>query len=88
MVQGVKIYVADTGVDPSHPDFRDGQVGDGHAMPAGHGEVTDCNGHGTLIAGIAAGQVRGLPGCTWRQASILGFLSRLRTWELGGGFVV
>ncbi|MBC7250932.1 MAG: S8 family peptidase [Anaerolineae bacterium] len=52
--QGVKIGIVDTGVDPEHPDFA-------HRIAAGANFVRtaasyhDDNGHGTHVAGIAAG---------------------------------
>jgi subtilisin family serine protease len=49
---GVGIAVLDTGIDLDHPDFR-GRIA-GVADFTGEG-VTDLNGHGTHVAGIACG---------------------------------
>lgn len=50
--RGVKIAILDTGLDPDHPDFR-GRIVNG-ADFSGEG-ARDRNGHGTHVAGIAAG---------------------------------
>jgi serine protease AprX len=49
---GVKIGLMDTGIDPNHPDFA-ARI-KGMASFVG-GDGTDDNGHGTHVAGIAAG---------------------------------
>ncbi len=51
---GVKIYVIDTGVRASHLEFGD-RVAEGASYDFGDGITTDCNGHGTHVAGTAAG---------------------------------
>ena len=51
---GVKIYVIDTGVRASHAEFG-GRVADGASYAFSNGITTDCNGHGTHVAGTAAG---------------------------------
>ncbi|UOZ10780.1 S8 family peptidase [Amycolatopsis sp. WQ 127309] len=56
---GVTIYVIDSGVDAQHPDFQ-GRVAPGRDFLAGGTDTTDTNGHGTRLAGIAAGQAYGV----------------------------
>lgn len=50
---GVKVAVIDTGVSP-HPRLR-GLIPGGDYVGSGDG-LTDCDAHGTLVAGIIAGQ--------------------------------
>lgn len=53
--QGVNIYILDTGINVTHPDFGGRAAGawswDPAAFPAGQ----DCNGHGTAVASVAGG---------------------------------
>lgn len=68
---GVKIGVVDTGVDLSHPDIA-GKVsaaatcintgGNPEQCTSGSGAGQDDNGHGTHVAGIAAGAGNGVAG--------------------------
>jgi len=58
--QGVKIYIVDTGVRTDHTEFT-GRI------PRGYNAITnqtsgfgDCNGHGTHVAGLAAGMEYGV----------------------------
>jgi subtilisin family serine protease len=55
----VAVYVIDTGIDPSHPEFG-GRVGSGFdAVNGGDGRL-DCNGHGTHVAGTVASATYGI----------------------------
>ena len=66
--QGAHIYVIDTGLNPNHNEFT-GRVGNGRNFVGGGllgtGSVnpeswTDCNGHGTHVAGTALGTQHGV----------------------------
>ncbi|MDX3189456.1 S8 family peptidase [Streptomyces sp. MN03-5084-2B] len=56
---GVTIYVIDSGVDARHPDFQ-GRVAPGRDFLDGGSDTSDANGHGTRLAGIAAGKDYGV----------------------------
>lgn len=57
--QGVHVYVIDTGVLAAHSEFS-GRMGNGYtAINDGRGS-NDCNGHGTHVAGTAAGTTWGV----------------------------
>jgi subtilisin family serine protease len=57
--QGVHAYVIDTGVLGTHQEFA-GRVGNGYtAINDGRG-TTDCNGHGTHVAGTIGGSTYGV----------------------------
>jgi len=52
--QGVRVYVVDTGILATHIDFA-GRVAAGHDLVADGRGSTDCNGHGTHVAGTIGG---------------------------------
>ena len=56
---GVHVYVVDTGVLGSHAEFT-GRMGKGYDAVTAGGGATDCNGHGTHVAGTAAGTTYGI----------------------------
>lgn len=57
----VRIYVLDSGVNASHVDFGNRVVGAGDFIKQLNGSDTDdCNGHGTRVAGVAAGEKWGV----------------------------
>lgn len=56
--RGVRIGIVDTGIDAGHPDFGDRLRAYRDFVtsePAAQGEPRDPNGHGTHVAGVAAG---------------------------------
>ncbi len=56
---GVHVYVVDTGVLTSHTEFT-GRTGNGFDAVTVGGSANDCNGHGTHVAGTAAGTRYGI----------------------------
>ncbi|MBT2530694.1 S8 family peptidase [Arthrobacter sp. ISL-48] len=56
---GVSVYVLDTGILSSHADFG-GRVASGWSAIADGTGWSDCNGHGTHVAGIIGGAVYGV----------------------------
>ena len=66
---GVTVYVLDTGIDTAHPEFE------GRARPAFNAvdrSADDCDGHGTVVAGIAASRLHGVaPGAQIRSVKVL-----------------
>lgn len=56
---GVRIFVVDTGVQASHDEFG-GRVSRGYSALDGGAGSYDCNGHGTHVAGLAAGATYGV----------------------------
>lgn len=57
--QGVKVYVVDTGLNLSHRDFS-GRISPGPNFVNPGSAPSDCQGHGTHVAGIAAGSQYGV----------------------------
>jgi subtilisin family serine protease len=56
---GVTAYIVDTGILASHAEFT-GRVGTGYDFVDGDTDPTDCNGHGTHVAGTIGGTTYGL----------------------------
>lgn len=57
--QGVKIFIVDTGIRPDHSEFN-GRVLTGFSSIQDGLGSRDCEGHGTHVAGIAAGRSFGV----------------------------
>ena len=58
--KGRTIGIIDTGIDLFHPDFGAGAAGSGRIVGGwsfadGDADLYDCDGHGTSVAGVAAG---------------------------------
>lgn len=51
---GVTIYIVDTGINASHTQFT-GRTAQGYSAIGSQTDTDDCNGHGTHVAGLAAG---------------------------------
>lgn len=56
---GVHAYIIDTGIRASHSEFT-GRTGAGFDFVDNDSDPTDCNGHGTHVAGTVAGTTYGL----------------------------
>ena len=63
---GVKIYIMDTGVNSTHTDFS-GRLASGYTFYTDGNGTNDCNGHGTHVAGSAAGTIHG----SAKQATVI-----------------
>ncbi len=55
----VTAYIIDTGIRPDHEEFG-GRVGVGYSVIADGRGTTDCNGHGTHVAGTVGGTIYGV----------------------------
>ena len=55
---GVTVYILDTGILISHPDFE-GRASYGYDFVNNTSTADDCNGHGTHTAGLVGGKVYG-----------------------------
>jgi subtilisin family serine protease len=56
---GVRVYVVDTGIRSTHQEFSGRVIAGYSAISDGNGTL-DCNGHGTHVAGTAAGSTFGV----------------------------
>ncbi|SET63932.1 S8 family serine peptidase [Stigmatella erecta] len=56
---GVHAYIVDTGVLTTHTEFT-GRIGNGYDAVTAGGAATDCNGHGSHVAGTVGGTVYGV----------------------------
>jgi subtilisin family serine protease len=56
---GVHAYIVDTGILQSHTEFT-GRIGNGFDAVTSGGSATDCNGHGTHVAGTVGGTTYGV----------------------------
>ncbi|MFF0728404.1 S8 family serine peptidase [Streptomyces sp. NPDC004134] len=57
--EGVTAYVIDSGVDLDHPDFED-RARSGYDFSDNDSDASDCQGHGTHVAGTVAGKQYGV----------------------------
>ena len=66
---GVTVYVLDTGIDTAHPEFEGRAQAAFNAVDRSTG---DCDGHGTVVAGIAASRLHGVaPQAQVRSVKVL-----------------
>lgn len=56
---GVNAYIIDTGIRTTHSDFG-GRAAHGYDAVDNDSDATDCNGHGTHVAGTVAGSTWGI----------------------------
>jgi hypothetical protein len=56
---GVHAYIVDTGVLTTHTEFT-GRIGNGYDAVTSGGAATDCNGHGSHVAGTVGGTTYGV----------------------------
>ncbi|MEQ9504056.1 MAG: S8 family serine peptidase [Deltaproteobacteria bacterium] len=72
---GVNIYIVDTGVRTTHQEFG-GRASSGIDTVDNDSDANDCNGHGTHVAGTAAGATYGVA----KAANVIG----VRVLDCGG----
>lgn len=60
--QGVKVAVADTGLNTTHTDIDDNTLPEGYNFPESNNDVTDDFGHGSHVAGIIGAERDGNAG--------------------------
>lgn len=56
---GVHAYIIDTGIRQTHTEFG-GRIGNGYDAVTPGGSASDCNGHGTHVAGTVGGSTYGV----------------------------
>ena len=72
MGTGVHAYVVDTGIRLTHAQFT-GRIGNGFDAVTAGGNASDCNGHGTHVAGTIGGSTYGVAkGVTLHPVRVLG----------------
>ncbi|MFN2525488.1 MAG: S8 family peptidase [Actinomycetota bacterium] len=72
---GVTAYIIDTGIRTSHSDFG-GRARHGYDFVDGDADASDCNGHGTHVAGTVGGSTYGVA----KSVSLVG----VRVLDCGG----
>jgi subtilisin family serine protease len=69
---GVRVYVLDTGIDSGHAEFSQNRPTVGFDATQQGGTGTPCDGHGTAIAGLIAGNSTGVaPGADLVNVKVL-----------------